>query len=41
MSNPVSHFDQSAATWDNEPRRIALAKAVGEVTCPRFLYQGL
>lgn len=24
------YFDQSAATWDNEPRRIALMKAVGE-----------
>jgi ubiquinone/menaquinone biosynthesis C-methylase UbiE len=30
MSNSVSHFDQSAATWDNKPERIALAKAVGE-----------
>jgi tRNA (cmo5U34)-methyltransferase len=30
MSNSITHFDQSAATWDNEPRRIALAKAVGE-----------
>lgn len=26
----VSYFDQSAATWDNEPRRIALMKAIGE-----------
>lgn len=25
-----SYFDQSAATWDNEPRRIALMKDVGE-----------
>lgn len=25
-----SYFDQSAATWDNEPGRIALVKAVGE-----------
>ena len=25
-----SYFDQSASTWDNEPRRIALMKAVGE-----------
>lgn len=25
-----SHFDDAAATWDNEPRRIALMKAVGE-----------
>lgn len=25
-----SYFDQSAATWDNEPRRIALMRAVGE-----------
>jgi ubiquinone/menaquinone biosynthesis C-methylase UbiE len=26
----MSHFDQSAGTWDNKPERIALAKAVGE-----------
>jgi ubiquinone/menaquinone biosynthesis C-methylase UbiE len=26
----ASYFDQSAATWDDEPRRIALMKAVGE-----------
>ena len=26
----TTYFDQSAATWDNEPRRIALMKAVGE-----------
>lgn len=25
-----TYFDQAAATWDNEPRRIALMKAVGE-----------
>ena len=25
-----SYFDESAATWDDEPRRIALMKAVGE-----------
>ena len=25
-----NHFDDAAATWDNEPRRIALMKAVGE-----------
>ena len=25
-----SHFDDAAATWDEEPRRIALMKAVGE-----------
>lgn len=24
-----NHFDDAAATWDNEPRRIALMKAVG------------
>jgi ubiquinone/menaquinone biosynthesis C-methylase UbiE len=30
MTTPASYFDQSAATWDNEPRRIALMKAVGE-----------
>ena len=27
---PVSYFDQSAAQWDREPRRIALMKAIGE-----------
>jgi ubiquinone/menaquinone biosynthesis C-methylase UbiE len=26
----TNHFDEAAATWDNEPRRIALMKAVGE-----------
>lgn len=26
----MSYFDEAAATWDNEPRRIALMKAVGE-----------
>jgi len=26
----VNHFDQSAANWDAEPRRVELAKAVGE-----------
>ena len=26
----TDYFDQSAATWDDEPRRIALMKAVGE-----------
>ena len=26
----ANHFDQSAATWDSEPRRIALMQAVGE-----------
>lgn len=30
FSMPTSYFDQSAARWDNEPRRIALMKAVGE-----------
>ena len=31
MRNPMTtYFDQSAATWDNEPRRIALMKGVGE-----------
>ncbi len=24
------YFDEAAATWDNEPRRVALMKAVGE-----------
>lgn len=26
----TSHFDAAAATWDNEPRRIASMKAVGQ-----------
>jgi predicted TPR repeat methyltransferase len=26
----TSHFDQAAATWDDNPSRIALMKAVGE-----------
>jgi ubiquinone/menaquinone biosynthesis C-methylase UbiE len=26
----ANHFDQSAATWDSEPHRIALMQAVGE-----------
>ena len=26
----ISHFDQAAATWDNNPMRIALMRAVGE-----------
>ena len=26
----ISHFDQAAATWDDNPMRIALMKAVGE-----------
>ena len=30
QSNTASYFDQSAATWDNNPVRIALMKAVGE-----------
>ncbi len=30
MDKATSYFDQSAASWDNEPRRIALMKAVGE-----------
>ena len=32
MKNQVSinHFDQAAATWDENPMRIALMKAVGE-----------
>lgn len=30
MSQSTGYFDQSAATWDSEPRRIALMKAVGE-----------
>lgn len=25
-----SYFEDAAATWDNEPRRVAMAKAVGE-----------
>lgn len=27
---PSNYFEQSAATWDNEPRRIELMKAVGQ-----------
>jgi hypothetical protein len=31
MSNAKSnHFDDAAANWDAEPRRVELAKAVGE-----------
>ncbi len=26
----ISHFDQAAATWDDDPSRIALMKAIGE-----------
>lgn len=26
----TSHFDQAAATWDDNPSRIGLMKAVGE-----------
>jgi ubiquinone/menaquinone biosynthesis C-methylase UbiE len=26
----TSHFDQTAATWDDSPMRIALMKAVGK-----------
>ena len=26
----INHFDQSAANWDAEPRRVELARAVGE-----------
>lgn len=29
MNAPISYFDQSAATWDTEPRRIELMRAVG------------
>ena len=28
-----NHFDDAAATWDHEPRRVALMKAVGEAIC--------
>jgi ubiquinone/menaquinone biosynthesis C-methylase UbiE len=27
----TDHFDNAAATWDDEPRRIALMRAIGEV----------
>jgi ubiquinone/menaquinone biosynthesis C-methylase UbiE len=30
VEDTPSYFDQSADTWDGEPRRIALMKAVGE-----------
>jgi ubiquinone/menaquinone biosynthesis C-methylase UbiE len=26
----MSHFDEAAARWDDEPRRVALMKAIGE-----------
>lgn len=26
----TSYFDSAAADWENEPRRLALARAVGE-----------
>lgn len=26
----TSHFDEAAANWDDEPRRVALMKAIGE-----------
>jgi len=26
----TNYFDEAAATWDNEPRRVALARAIGE-----------
>jgi len=29
-STKTNHFDEAAASWDAEPRRIELAKAVGE-----------
>jgi ubiquinone/menaquinone biosynthesis C-methylase UbiE len=29
-STRTNHFDKAAASWDTEPRRVALAKAVGE-----------
>ena len=29
-STKANHFDQSAANWDAEPRRVELANAVGE-----------
>ena len=32
MSN-TSHFDESAAQWDNNPTRVALARAVGAAVC--------
>ena len=32
LSKSISknYFDEAAATWDNEPRRVALARAIGE-----------
>jgi ubiquinone/menaquinone biosynthesis C-methylase UbiE len=29
-STKANHFDEAAANWDTEPRRVKLAKAVGE-----------
>lgn len=31
----TTYFDQAAANWDNEPRRIALMKAIGEKVVER------
>lgn len=34
MSNiHTSHFDEAAATWDAEPRRVELTSAVGKAIC--------
>ena len=30
MNHSINHFDQSAATWDGQPHRIVLMKAIGE-----------
>ena len=30
MAGSAAHFDKLAADWDNEPRRIALMRAIGE-----------
>jgi ubiquinone/menaquinone biosynthesis C-methylase UbiE len=30
VAESTSHFDQAAGDWDNEPRRVALMKAIGE-----------
>jgi predicted TPR repeat methyltransferase len=28
--DPQSHFDQAAATWDDDPIRVSLARTIGE-----------
>ena len=30
MNGSTAHFDEAARDWDNEPRRVALMRAIGE-----------